>query len=657
MQCTIIVLSIYGLMSQVVVPLIEYSLKASENSKIEIFESKNLTSNNELDAYLSNFIQNISEPSAKESNSEEYYCMRKKPQFSESEYKDLFQFKDYQPCKIETDDRIEIINDTVFAVCGNSLTPQYFFDPGEPEKIANKRISPKWSFSNRKIGSSQFVIINCGSKSIYTRVSLKYKDLAANNAQKIRNSINPDSKPFTVAILIIDSLSELSTQKNLIETWSYLNNDLKAYRFKYAKSFRYTTRDNMIPALYGLALNDQKDLIKDANIKNPNTYPIYKKVQEDHAIWSYFRSLGYITMFGYDSAFDFLGESLGTDVLTDHKFFNFYKTTQSLYRFNDLTQGQRCAGDQGGDKPMLDYTVKFYSTYNGLLKFGYTHISPAHEDTGNIRTADKDLLEFLKEFNKTYTENHEDFVLFFMGDHGRMNNLLRFDNRGYLEAFNPVMFIITSEKFKNNPILAKNTDRLIGRFDLYLTFKDLAKLPYGGMSDEEYGKLKNSFSAKDVVSLFREEIKANRTCEDIGSSSQKCSCDTFKKIDLSIPLQKEILLEIIKTINNEISEKSPQNTNCMKPELLTIINAENYEIRELSEQLESIYKLEYKLKKNTIIDAEVYFWFDKSDIFLTQFVNLSKKPLKKIFPTGLSANILLWNITISGPCQDSNCVC
>ena len=652
----LMVFLVYSVFSYFILPAIGNSTYASNEHSIMVTNHINdsTTDTPKFESLIFLNPLNLTQPLL---DSAEYYCLRNKPVFTQDEYRFYFNYKNYGICKVENEGKFEVLNDTLVAVCGNSITPQFFFDPGEPEYIHNRRIPVKWTFSNRRIENSQFVLINCAYNSIYTRVFLKYKQEAVTRAEGIRRSIDPNSKPFTVAILVVDSLSDLIAENNLKETWDFLYNDLKALHFKYVKSFKGTTRDNMIPALYGMHLEDQKELIKGGNLKIIPTYRIFKDVQKDHAIWSYFRDLGYMTLFGYDSAYEFLAESLGPEVLTDHKFANFYKLTQNVYRFTDVSENQRCAGDQGGHKPMLDYTMNYYRTYKGLLKFGYTHISSAHEDTGNIRTVDKDLLQFFKEFNKTYTDNNEDFVIFFMGDHGRMNNLLRFDNRGYLNALNPMMFLLTSKSLQNNTLLQKNTDRLIGRFDLHLTFKYLANLPYGGLDDLKYRELKNSYPANDVVSLFKEEIQANRTCEDIGSSAQKCACDKFKQVNLTEELYKNIVEGAIETINTHIYSQSNSIPNCIYPKLTRLFKADHYEIREFNDGLESIYQLGYEVQYGNRIQAEVYFWLDKKDPFLDKFMADTGRPLIKFNPGGLKGNLLLKSIALKSPCEDQTCVC
>ena len=591
-------------------------------------------------------------------NREKYYCLHRKPEFSQSEYSIYWKYRNYSHCKTSSQDVITVIDNEIEAVCASGNPARFFYDPGEPENLFSvKKIRVEWKASKQNIGKSQFVLINCGIKSIYTRVFFSFNEEVAKKSMDIKNSINPNAKPFTVAVLVFDSLSEMSAEKNLPKSWNYLNNlqEFNSYRFPYAKANPFTTRENVIPITYGMHLVDQEKMIEGANLKNVNSYKKYLESQEK-AIWRDYSKSGYITFFGYDSAFDFLARSLGPSVLTDHKFINFYKLAQSVYSFTDLTENQRCAGDQGGHKLMLDATLKYYKAYEGYLRFGYTHISSAHESTGNIRTVDEDLLDFLQSFIKLYNEISEDFVLFVMGDHGRMNNLLRFDARGYWDTLNPLLHVVTS-KGVDGKVLRSNMDKLIGRFDLHLTLKDLIYWPYGGIDNLKYLDFKNEYKAQDVVSLFREEIKYTRTCEDMGSNAKKCFCDTYKEVKIGIKLYDDILKGIVEQVNKHIYEINKDTVECEEPIVISTSSAMHYEIRDINDALESVYIINYKAQYSITIKVEVYFWFVKKDKFLTSFASGSSRPWKTFLIDKQTANILIWDLKVDGSCVSSTCIC
>ena len=601
---------------------------------------------------------NLSIPLKTGETKEKYYCLQRKPNFTQTEYNFYWKYKNYSPCKTTTKDLITVKENDVDAVCADGNPAKYFYDPGEPENLFSvKRIRVEWKSSKQDIGKSQFVLIKCGANSVYTRVFFSFNEEVARNSMKIKNSIDPKAKPFTVAVLVFDSLSEMSAEKNLPKSWNFLN-DLKTfntYKFPFAKANPFTTRENVIPITYGMHLADQEQTIQGANLKNVNSYQKYIDSQQ-RAIWREYSKSGYITFFGYDSAFDFLARSLGAKVLTDHKFINFYKLTQSVYRFTDMTENQRCAGDQGGHKPMLDATLKYYKTYQGYLRFGYTHISSAHENTGNIRTVDNDLLSFLQSFVEYYKSISEDFVLFVMGDHGRMNNLLRFDARGYWDTLNPLLHVVTS-KAVDGKALTGNLDKLIGRFDLHLSLRDLVYWPYGGVDQLKYLEWKNEYKARDVVSLFREEIKYSRTCEDMGSDARKCFCDTYKQVDFGDKMYEDIVNGIIAQVNKYIYEMSEDTAECEKPEVKAIVSATHYEIRDMSDALESVYIISYKTQYSITIKVEAYFWYEKKDKFLTTFATDSSRPWRTFNLNQKTANILIWDLSVGGPCGSSNCLC
>jgi hypothetical protein len=550
-----------------------------------------------------------------------------------------------------------VTGNQITANCADGTPAKFYYDPGEPEYLYPvRRPRAEWKPIQQNIGKSQFVLIKCGI-SIYTRVFFTFNEQVASKSVEKQKAINSKVKPFTVAVLIFDSVSEMSAEKNLPESWKFLKNlkNFPVYRFPFSKANPFTTRENIIPMTYGMHLSDQVELIQSASLKSPSTHKIFEKVQEN-AIWRDFSNSGFITFFGYDSAFDFLAKSLGPSILTDHKFINFYKISQSVYRFTDMTENHRCAGDQGGHKPMLDATLKYYQTYQGYLRFGYTHISSAHENTGNIKTVDLDLLDFLQSFLETFEKNQEDFVLFIIGDHGRMNMQLRFDPRGYWDVLNPMLFVVTSEGVDGR-ILKKNTDKLIGRFDLHLTLKDLVKFPYGGMTDQEYSKAKASYKASDVVSLFREEISYSRTCEDIGSNKKKCFCDTYKKVELGKKFYGNIVAAIIVAVSDHLVEDFKDVQECVRPEVKEILSAYHYEIREIDDGLESVYVIKFNTQFKHIIEIENYFWFDKRDKFLDDFAKNSKRPWKKIKVEDMNANVLIWDLKIGGSCGKTGCFC
>ena len=165
------------------------------------------------------------------------------------------------------------------------------------------------------------------------------------------------------------------------------------------------------------------------------------------------------------------------------------------------------------------------------------HISVAHEDTCTVYpTVDNDLKETLKEFVEYYENNDEDFVLMIAGDHGKgiLNNIYE---EGNLEKFQPLHLVIANQGLINrigkdtHEILKHNTERLVGRFDWYVTLKHLAVLPYGNL-DVESSTYKNfvynTDSNNNAVSLLLEKIPDKRTCEDINVNDEYCLCGTLK---------------------------------------------------------------------------------------------------------------------------------
>ena len=151
---------------------------------------------------------------------------------------------------------------------------------------------------------------------------------------------------------------------------------------------------------------------------------------------------------------------------------------------------------------------------------------------------DKDLKESLKEFFEFYENNDEDFVLMITADHGKTIENDVFEE-GVLERIQPLHLVIANQGLINrigkdtHEILKHNTERLVGRFDWYVTLKHLAVLPYGNL-DVESSTYKNfvynTDSNNNAVSLLLEKISDYRTCDDINIPDQNCICRSYKNI-------------------------------------------------------------------------------------------------------------------------------
>lgn len=117
---------------------------------------------------------------------------------------------------------------------------------------------------------------------------------------------------------------------------------------------------------------------------------------------------------------------------------------------------------------MLEYLRQFILSYDTTNKFAYVHMSPGHEDTGTvIRTADKDLKEFLKWAFEYYKDMEEDIVIVVLSDHGKLGKVNEEEKR--YENILPFHFMFANKdlitKSSLGKIIKHNSERLNSRYD------------------------------------------------------------------------------------------------------------------------------------------------------------------------------------------------
>ena len=197
-----------------------------------------------------------------------------------------------------------------------------------------------------------------------------------------------------------------------------------------------------------------------------------------------------------------------------------------------------CFGSHNSHYFMLKYVKEFLTAYKGVNRFGYTHITTAHEKSGTIiKTVDKDLREMLEELLKEFSKNPgEDFVLVIAGDHGKHVSETDFVKPGFFENVLPGQIVIANKelihRLKAHQMLTHSTQRLVSREDWHLTLKHLAVTPYGSISRESnlYNHWKKCTDTEFTVSLLLEMAGNERTCKDLDIEEYLCVCLPFEEL-------------------------------------------------------------------------------------------------------------------------------
>ena len=530
-------------------------------------------------------------------------CKVQEYTFSEEEMLTYWRFRPYGKCVTKVKANISIVNNIINATCANGEIPWVHLDDRTPETLGGRIPNPQWlKGSVFNLENSQFVLVKCDPVSIHAHVLNHFDTNISKRTKYLSNIKSATSKPLAILLLVLDSVSKDSANRNLKNTVRYLkeqiaegyNNKYSFYDFDIPNSAGVTTRENMIGMLYGQSLKHHEKILKSM----PLTSDSQQELQKD-ALWTYFASQGYVTYFSFDTVFDYLAASTGRVIKADHVFNNFWRVAKSVYGYNDHLESQRCMGEHNAHYFSLNYTYQFFENYRNHNRFGYAHITAAHEDTGNIRTVDDDLKDFLESMFQLFNNGEEDLAIFLVGDHGRGMKELEFNAKGYYESILPMTFLIVNkeleQRIESKVNLKHNSRRLMGRYDINLSLKMLGYEPYGGYDQEQYEKFKTLYPVEDVVSLFHDKISDERTCKDIGVEEDYCICKEYVSVDLSEQSEQRIFDESIALARIYL------NTNqgkCEDIQVVSINSARKIQLKSINEGWNAIYSYDIELQYN-----------------------------------------------------------
>lgn len=524
--------------------------------------------------------------------------------YSDSLYFSQTYSKIYSKCEMATSAVIDIKNSSIKVKCTKSMYNSYFIDNTTTEIFGLNDIAIGWkNFVERteiNADNGQFLIIRCAKNEIYPFVFNRFNDYFSNKSKLRVENIEKrfhvnKTRPLTVYLLMFDSLSRQNFYRSMKDTVNYLQSNIVDGKYKYkfnifdfklSNIIGLNTNPNIFPILYGKSYASLKEELEILNPKNLTLNPAYTQLQKKYSIWHHYSKLGYITLFSYDTTYDFVSKVTGKTILTDFQFFNFWNVGKRIFGYNDFIDRQRCFGQHDAHWFSLDYNKQFINNYRNHNKFIYSHLSPGHESTGVIKTADKDLAQHIDEVLSMFSSLEEDVVIFIMSDHGRVQGKLEFDLEHFVEQRLPLSLVISNSAFLARTgayhALENNSNRLISRYDLYLTLKSLSYSPFGNLTSKDLNIIKNQLEIPDSKNLFNEFIQ-DRSCEDIGSRAEDCICKSPKPTDINNNFQQIILKLISKLTSSAISKYFIRNFGTYKIFNLNLKNSEVFEIRSQEE--------------------------------------------------------------------------
>lgn len=510
----------------------------------------------------------------------------------------------------------EIYHKTSYFDCGKISSPYLFFNqshfefecpngaPGwyllgsqlEKNVLGDFDYKPYWqSFMWREqieLENNEFIILKCGDYQKSAELINIFLPSAYTRASQLSFQYSPkDFRPFGMHIIVLNSLSRPHFYRSLPETTSFLNslldksNEYVSYDFLINNAQSLKTRVNLVNMLLGKNFQKHFEHIKKFNGTDKNYDNEYKDIQED-SVWKYYERLGYVTMFSFDNSKTDFYEDIGKNVYTDHKVLGFWKLAQKVFNYDNEKFTSACLGNKYSHRLMFDYLTQYIRNYKGVNKFSFTHFSGGtsiYGSTSNIW--DRDLKETLQNIVSIYENSREDFMIMLVSDQGQQINNNKYFEEASSESISPVHIIFTKKSLidrlgpETDSILKHNTQKLISRFDWYLSLLHLAYAPYGGLEANAniYKEMKGKVQNEKAVSVFMEKIPDERLCQDMNIPYHLCQCQGYNEIPVdSIIIKKAVYPLIIITIEH-INYYFLDGVKCREIDIEEIVEA--YEFR------------------------------------------------------------------------------
>lgn len=489
----------------------------------------------------------------------------------------------------------------------------------------------------------EYFYVRHGNSSGNAMLRNVYKQEYASKAKNITETIikssgTTDFRPLTVVMFVVDSVSRQGLYRNLKKTVEWMNEDVATndgefvkdfvvYDFKLINAIEAFTVPNLVPLLYGMSKEQALEKLGLADIDKKEDEHKFIELQQNYSLFSHFKSLGYVTMFLNDVVTDYLSKVTGRTIISDHQASNFWKLGKEFYKYDDFNNNDQCIGEYPPHYYSLKYLSEFLKNYQSHNRFAYVHINTAHAGIGTrLNIADSDFKTFFKDLFHLYKQSQEDILFVFMSDHGTSRGDFISLN-GLAERVNPFQLIISNKRLIKSlnaqKVLEINTQRLVSRYDVYRSLKNIAWVPYGIMNnsidDRIYTEIKS-------VNVFNTEVMINRTCDEAGVKENYCLAVKFEDIDpISLATDDVLNFAVMESVNmiNGILEK----TDCQKYSLRIVFRIQKLQMEKGKDLNNAHYLIQFGVNEN----QDAVFLTHMTHGFQNQYIGINeKKPFQSI---------------------------
>ena len=594
-------------------------------------------------------------------------CNIHEVKYSDAEYRSIYRFKTYSSCKTYTNDLVYIKDYLIHAECEQG-EPLFSIDPAKSQKLGGfYKEEVEWGKKKDTGSKAEYAFIKCG-RTIYSLFFFRPNQTIANKANDIRFKRNYDKKPLNVLLLVIDSVSRFTTYKYLPNLIKYLNNQKSSNPDSFFSLYEFTkfgipetnTIPNMAQILYGKSIESIKSSITVSVPDKSEDSPDHISYQKAHSIWDYYKSQGFVTLFYKDTIFDYISQFIGRKVTADHAFLNYWRSAWPVYGFHDVSNRQRCMGNQNSHNLTFGYVYEYFEKYENNNKFAYVHLDAAHENSGNIQTVDQEGKDFFIALTEMFKRKNENFVIYFMSDHGYKFDKLMYDARGFIEGTSPFGYLFLSkeveEKLGARDFLRHNSEMLTGRFDTNLMLKYLAHYPYDMPSKGYFEKIKEGYGVKSVVNIFNEKVSPYRTCDEFGVPKYRCSCSWYEPIDFNDDYQSKIVINTIGLLKGHFKEKMNE-IGCIENLNLKFIDGEIFNIQGALKGKVTLFRVNIQMNNSTFVAVEFYFCVKDKKKKNICAKTRNRFPSNDLYIEKENGFVQITNIVIKEPCNEKSCLC
>ncbi|XP_048484225.1 uncharacterized protein LOC119694476 [Plutella xylostella] len=359
------------------------------------------------------------------------------------------------------------------------------------------------------------------------------------------DSAAPD---YNVIVMGVDGVSRLNFHRTMPKTLAYIKSKGAIELLGYNK-VGDNTFPNLVPMLLGAY---DTDIEKMCYLKRKKTF------DNCPFVWEQFRSAGFLTAFGEDSAF------LGTfnygkhgfvTTPTDYYLRTFISEAEATVGNNVDFNTAICLGDRYFYSVLLDYIRDLTAVLSPASRlFGFFwEVTMSHDHLNYPMLMDDDYERFFRHVDASGFLNET--VVLFLSDHGIRWGDIRRTKQGRLEERLPMAYWLLPPSFRARypraaRALRDNARRLTTPFDVHATLADLADA--AALSDDSLARrAAEARPDRRGISLFL-DVPGNRTCELAGIADHWCTCHAGARVPVRGAAVQAAAAALVRHVNDAL---------------------------------------------------------------------------------------------------------